>query len=155
MIELIKQYLDLAVIGVLGTMSFVMVWCVIERYLFYRTARLEAFDHQEELQVILTRNLTLISTIGANAPYIGLLGTVLGILVTFHDLGQSGGNIDAGAIMVGLALALKATALGLVVAIPSVWFYNALLRRVDVLVMRWRKAKGLGEQAVIHPDALS
>ena len=94
---------------------------------------------------MLTRNLTMISTIGANAPYVGLLGTVLGILLTFHDLGRAGGNIDAAAIMVGLALALKATALGLVVAIPAVWFYNALLRRVDVLVMRWRKMRGLGE----------
>lgn len=147
MIEVIRQYLDPAVIGILGTMSFVMVWCVVERYYFYRQVALEAFEHQEELHVELTRNLTTISTIGANAPYIGLLGTVLGILVTFHDLGRSGGDIDAGVIMVGLALALKATALGLVVAIPSVWFYNALLRRVDVLVARWRRLKGLGERA--------
>lgn len=145
--ELIRQYLDIVVLGVLGAMSFVMVWCVVERYQFYRQVPLERFDHQEELQVVLTRNLTLISTIGANAPYIGLLGTVLGILVTFHDLGRSGGNIDAGAIMVGLALALKATALGLVVAIPAVWFYNSLLRRVDVLIVRWRRMKGLGERA--------
>lgn len=145
--ELIRQYLDIVVLGVLGVMSFVMVWCVVERYQFYRQIALERFQHQEELQVVLTRNLTLISTIGANAPYIGLLGTVLGILVTFHDLGRSGGNIDAGAIMVGLALALKATALGLVVAIPAVWFYNALLRRVDVLIVRWRCMKGLGERA--------
>jgi len=145
MIELLRQYLDAAVIGVLGAMSFVMVWCVVERYLYYRRVALQRFEHQEELTVALTRNLTMISTIGANAPYVGLLGTVLGILLTFHDLGRAGGNIDAAAIMVGLALALKATALGLVVAIPAVWFYNALLRRVDVLVMRWRKMRGLGE----------
>jgi biopolymer transport protein ExbB len=143
MIDIIRTYLDFAVIGVLGTMSFVMVWCVVERYLYYRRVRLQDFDHQEELEVALTRNLTLVSTIGANAPYIGLLGTVLGILITFHDLGRAGGNIDAGVVMLGLALALKATALGLLVAIPSVWFYNALLRRVEVLLVKWRKLKGL------------
>jgi len=74
--------------------------------------------------------------VGSNAPYIGLLGTVLGILITFYDLGQ-GGAMDARSIMLGLALALKATAGGLVVAIPSMLFYNALLRRVDVLKARW------------------
>jgi biopolymer transport protein ExbB len=67
-----------------------------------------------------------------------LLGTVLGILIAFFDMGQSG-TIDTTTIMLGLALALKATALGLIVAIPSVVFYNALLRRVDVLKVRWRK----------------
>ena len=144
MIEIIRQYLDAVIIGILGTMSFVMVWCVVERHRFYRQVVLERFHHQEELHVELTRNLTMISTIAANAPYIGLLGTVLGILVTFHDLGQAGGNIDVGTVMVGLALALKATALGLLVAIPAVWFYNALLRRVDVLVVRWRRLNGIG-----------
>jgi biopolymer transport protein ExbB len=141
MIDTIRQYLDAAVIGILGTMSFVMLWCVVERHIYLGRVALEHFDDQEVLQVELTRNLTLISTIGANAPYIGLLGTVLAILVTFHDLGQAGGNIDAGAVMVGLALALKATALGLCVAIPAVWFYNGLLRKVEVLTVRWRAMK--------------
>ena len=52
-------------------------------------------------------------------------------------MGQSGA-IETTAIMLGLALALKATALGLLVAIPSIVFYNALLRRVDVLKVRWK-----------------
>jgi biopolymer transport protein ExbB len=62
---------------------------------------------------------------------------VLGILITFYDLGQ-GGGLDARTIMFGLALALKATALGLVVAIPAIIFYNALLRKVDVFKSRWQ-----------------
>jgi biopolymer transport protein ExbB len=102
---------------------------------------LSGFDHAEELDLALTRNLTAIATIGANAPYVGLLGTVLGILITFYDMGQ-GGQIETETIMLGLALALKATALGLLVAIPAIVFYNALLRRVDVLKVRWRKARG-------------
>ena len=58
--------------------------------------------------------------------------------MSFHDMGQ-GGAIETGTIMLGLALALKATALGLVVAIPSIVFYNGLLRRVEVLQARWRR----------------
>lgn len=138
--ELLKQYLDYAVFGILGLMSFVMLWLVVERYLFYARVRIDAFTHPDTLNVALTAHLTTIASIGANAPYIGLLGTVLGILITFYDLGQ-GGRIDPAAIMLGLALALKATAMGLVVAIPSILFYNALLRRVEVLTARWREQR--------------
>ena len=136
--DLIKDYLDYAVLGLLGFMSFLMLWFVIERYLYFARLDLARYDSIDELEVDLTRNLTTIGTIGANAPYIGLLGTVLGILIAFFDMGQSG-IIDTNTIMLGLALALKATALGLIVAIPSIVFYNALLRRVDVLKVRWRK----------------
>jgi biopolymer transport protein ExbB len=138
MMDLLKDYLDYAVLGLLGFMSFLMLWLVIERYLYFARLDLGGFDSLDELEVDLTRNLTTIGTIGANAPYIGLLGTVLGILIAFFDMGQSG-IIDTNTIMLGLALALKATALGLIVAIPSIVFYNALLRRVDVLKVRWRK----------------
>jgi biopolymer transport protein ExbB len=77
-----------------------------------------------------------IAAIGSNAPYIGLLGTVLGIMLTFYTIGQEG-FMDTGKIMVGLALALKATAVGLLVAIPAVSLYNFLLRKVKVLLLRW------------------
>jgi len=126
------------VFGILGFMSFLMVWFALERVFYYRRIKLDAVHHAEELNVLLTRNLTLISSIGANAPYIGLLGTVLGILITFYDLGQ-GDNIEPAVIMQGLSMALKATAGGLVVAIPAILIYNALLRKVDVLTAVWRQ----------------
>jgi biopolymer transport protein ExbB len=135
--ELLKAYLDYAILGVLGFMSFLMLWSVVERFIYYHRVDVRRFSHLEELSVDLTRNLTMIASIGSNAPYVGLLGTVLGILITFYDIGQ-GGAIDTNTIMLGLALALKATAFGLVVAIPSLLFYNALLRRVDVLTARWK-----------------
>jgi biopolymer transport protein ExbB len=138
--EFLKAYLDHMVFGLLGLMSFIMLWFVIERFLYYSRFKTENYSHPEELQVELTHRLTAISTIGSNAPYIGLLGTVFGILITFWDIGQ-GGNIEPAVIMLGLALALKATAAGLVVAIPSILFYNALLRRVDVLTARWKQAQ--------------
>ena len=136
--QYLKDYLDYAVLGVLGVMSFLMLALAMERYLYLRRVDLSLFEDAEELNLALTNNLTSIATIGSNAPYVGLLGTVLGILVSFHDMGQ-GGAIETGTIMLGLALALKATALGLLVAIPSIVFYNGLLRRVEVLQARWRR----------------
>ncbi|WP_339340085.1 TonB-system energizer ExbB [uncultured Oceanicoccus sp.] len=135
--EFIKHYLDYGVIGILGVMSLFVVGFSIERYLYYRSVRVSQFVSFEDLQVNLTQHLTLISSVAANAPYIGLLGTVFGIMVTFDDIGNSG-NIDTQSIMVGLALALKATAMGLFVAIPAMIFYNALLRRVEVLLAEWK-----------------
>jgi biopolymer transport protein ExbB len=70
-----------------------------------------------------------------------LLGTVLGIMLTFYTIGLEG-FMDTGKIMVGLALALKATAVGLLVAIPSVTLYNLLLRRVKVLLLDWDVRNG-------------
>lgn len=79
----------------------------------------------------------VIGTIAANAPYIGLLGTVLGIMLTFHTMGRSGA-LAVTSIMIGLSLALKATAVGLLVAIPCVVMNNVLRRRVSELLTRYR-----------------
>lgn len=136
----LKANLDYAIIGVLGLMSFIMIAYVIERIIYLGRVDTGGFGNPHELDIALTRHLSIIATIGANAPYVGLLGTVLGILITFHDIGQ-GGTIETSTVMLGLALALKATALGLLVAIPSIIFYNALLRRVDVLTARWQAAR--------------
>lgn len=134
--EFLKLYLDHMVLGTLGLMSFIMLAFAVERYLYFWRIKLADFKHIELLKVALTRNLTTISSVGANAPYVGLLGTVLGILITFHEMGQSS-KLDVNNIMLGLAMALKATAAGLLVAIPAILFYNGLMRKVDVLVGRW------------------
>ncbi|MDQ5769284.1 TonB-system energizer ExbB [Thiothrix subterranea] len=134
--EFLKLYLDHMVLGTLGFMSFIMLAFAVERYIYFWRIKLVDFKHIELLKVALTRNLTTISSVGANAPYVGLLGTVLGILITFHEMGQ-GNKLDVNSIMLGLAMALKATAAGLLVAIPAILFYNGLMRKVDVLVSRW------------------
>ncbi len=127
--------IDYGVLGLLLLMSLIAVAVAAERWLVYRATRIEAFADRRELELHLTRKLHLIATIGANAPYIGLLGTVLGIMLTFYDIGAAG--FDTSKIMSGLAMALKATALGLLVAIPAVTFYNLLLRRCKVLLIQW------------------
>ncbi len=77
----------------------------------------------------LERFLSFLATVGSNAPYIGLLGTVLGIMKAFNDLAQSS---DAGqqTVMAGISLALVSTAAGLFVAIPAVVSYNYFQRQV-------------------------
>jgi biopolymer transport protein ExbB len=132
---------DYGVIGLLLVMSVVALAIAIERRLAYGKVRLEQFPDKGTLEFELTRRLHLIATIGSNAPYIGLLGTVLGIMATFYTMGTEG-MMDSGKIMIGLALALKATAMGLLVAIPAIVFYNLLLRRVKGLILRWEAAHG-------------
>lgn len=134
--EWLRAFIDYGIIGLLITMSIVAVGIAIERFYFYKKINLDVFPDKKSLELEITKKIHLIATIGSNAPYIGLLGTVLGIMLTFYMIGKEG-FMDTGKIMVGLALALKATAIGLLVAIPSVALYNLLLRRVKVLLMTW------------------
>ncbi|RXJ65883.1 TonB-system energizer ExbB [Halarcobacter ebronensis] len=142
-IELINKITDYGIIGFLGFLSFLTLMFYIERIWFYKTIKLEEYKNKEELEIELTNNIGIITTTASNAPYIGLLGTVFGIIVTFYIMGQSG-NIDVKNIMTSLALALKATAMGLIVAIPAIVFNNHLVRKTEVLVAKWevlQKAK--------------
>ena len=77
--------------------------------------------------------LSLLATIGSNAPFIGLLGTIFGVMDAFHALGASG-QASAPIVMMGIAKALLATAVGLIVAIPSILFYNFLRRQTRVIL---------------------
>jgi biopolymer transport protein ExbB len=77
----------------------------------------------------LERALNFLATIGSNAPFIGLLGTVLGIMKAFHDLSQNASSGNE-AVMLGIAEALVATAIGLLVAIPAVIAYNHFQKQV-------------------------
>ena len=132
----LKEIVEYGVLGVLMLMSIVALWASFERMLFYRYIKLVLYTNKIELEMDLSKNLTLIATIGSNAPYVGLLGTVFGIILTFVQMGQSGA-VDTSSIMTGLALALQATAGGLLVAIPSIVFYNLLTRKSEVLVAKW------------------
>lgn len=137
MLELsLKESVEYGVIGVLLLMSIVALWATLERLLFYKYIKLVLYTNKTELEIDLSKNLTLLATIGSNAPYVGLLGTVFGIIITFVQIGQSG-MVDTANIMTGLALALQATAGGLLVAIPSIVFYNLLMRKSEVLIARW------------------
>lgn len=76
------------------------------------------------------KNLSILATIGNNAPFIGLFGTVLGIIKAFHDLSQQAAATGAQGVTSGISEALVATAVGILVAIPAVFAYNMFQRRV-------------------------
>ncbi len=86
----------------------------------------------EEEVIRLERHLTLLATTGSAAPFIGLFGTVWGIMNTFRALGLSG-STSLSVVAPGIAEALVATAIGLAAAIPAVMAYNHYVRRVRVL----------------------
>jgi biopolymer transport protein ExbB len=93
-------------------------------------------------KVELDKNLAVLGTLGSNAPFIGLFGTVLGIIKAFHDIGQSAaGAAGATNVTLGLSEALVATAVGLLVAIPAVVFFNFFQRKIKTIIAR---AESLG-----------
>jgi biopolymer transport protein ExbB len=81
-------------------------------------------------RLLLERRLIFLGTLGNNAPFIGLFGTVLGIIRAFRDLAVAG-RPDTTVVMAGISEALVATAIGLFVALPAVLFYNYFMRQVD------------------------
>lgn len=80
----------------------------------------------------LRRGLGLLATVGATAPFVGLLGTVIGIVNSFEGIARSGGG-GLEAVSAGIAEALIATAIGLLAAIPAVWLYNYFTARLDAV----------------------
>jgi biopolymer transport protein ExbB/biopolymer transport protein TolQ len=78
----------------------------------------------------LERGSTLLGTLGNNAPFIGLFGTVIGVIIAFHQLGASQSSSSMNAVMGGIAESLVATGVGLFVAIPAVVAYNIIQKRI-------------------------
>jgi biopolymer transport protein ExbB/TolQ len=93
-------------------------------------------------RVDLDKNLSFLGTLGSNAPFIGLFGTVLGIIRAFHTIGSTAvEGAGAQSVTLGLSEALVATAVGLLVAIPAVVFFNHFQKKIKVIVAR---AESLG-----------
>ncbi len=95
------------------------------------------------------RFVSVLGTLGSNSPFIGLFGTVLGIIKSFNDLGATGakGAAVQQTVMTGISEALVATAVGLAVAIPAVVGYNILSRSLKTVVAR---SNALGHALVGH-----
>jgi biopolymer transport protein ExbB len=90
----------------------------------------------------LERRLAFIGTVGSNAPFVGLLGTVIGIIRAFHALDASGGQMST-ALMAEIGEALTATAIGLFVALPAVALFNVFSRQIATRIAR---AEALGRE---------
>ncbi|RMH07464.1 MAG: TonB-system energizer ExbB, partial [Aquificota bacterium] len=83
--EHLRALVDYGVIGFLFFLSFLSFARSIERWMYYKRIDVYSFKSRQELELELTKGLTLIATVASNAPYIGLLGTVLGIMLTFYE----------------------------------------------------------------------
>ncbi|HET7791538.1 MAG TPA: MotA/TolQ/ExbB proton channel family protein [Gemmatimonadales bacterium] len=81
----------------------------------------------------LKRGLGILATVGATAPFVGLLGTTMGIVTAFQGMAASGGGGNLASITGGVAEALITTAFGLMVAIPAVWLYNYFTTKIDFI----------------------
>lgn len=90
----------------------------------------------------LEKNLNMLGTIASNAPYIGLLGTVMGIMKAFNDLANNPGQGNE-VVMAGIAHALVSTAIGLAVAIPAVMAFNGFQKKVKLIVNNLDAARDL------------
>lgn len=147
--EVFKEFVDIGILLVLGTMGVIALFYSLERCLYLRKIRqhFDGYGSQDAFDNDGTRNLTTLYIIYSNAPYVGLLGTVLGIMITFYEMGQAA-TIDTNAIMTGLSLALYATALGLVVAIPTLIVYNALNRKLAVLSSEFKEHLALRHKMI-------
>lgn len=95
-------------------------------------ARNEQSRRLEQVTSELKRGFTVLSSVASTAPFVGLLGTVVGIIAAFQGIGQAGSG-GIGAVMTGISEALIETALGLLIAIPAVLVFNYLTGRVNNL----------------------
>jgi biopolymer transport protein ExbB len=99
------------------------------------------------------KRLAFLGTLGSNAPFIGLLGTVIGIIRAFHSLNDAAGKVTAG-LMSEVGEALVATAIGILVALPAIAFFNAFQR---IIKARLARASAFGNEvlAVLKADKRS
>lgn len=129
--------LDTSILLVFLIMTLMVLWIITERLWFFAQLEYAQFSREDSLELALTRYLSMLSALASNAPYVGLLGTVLGIMMALYEVGMSG-QLEPSKIMVGLALALKATAMGIGLAIVGMFAVNLLMRRVDAMKVAWR-----------------
>ncbi len=102
----------------------------------------EIFDSYSRMErPLVEKHLNFLATVGSNAPFIGLLGTVFGIMDAFRGLATSQG--DATVVMIGISKALVATAIGLIVAIPAVISYNYYNKQVRFIFQSLEGLKSL------------
>jgi biopolymer transport protein ExbB len=103
-------------------------------------------------KLAMERRLAFLGTLGSNAPFLGLLGTVVGIVRAFHALDASGGKVSAG-LMTEVGEALVATAIGILVALPSVAAFNTFQRMIKVRLAR-AEAMSRSVLAAFHPEGV-
>jgi len=104
------------------------------------SADINSAERAVERQMLITlaefrRGMSVMATVGATAPFVGLLGTTMGIVTAFTGMAAAGASGGLAGISAGIAEALIATGFGLMVAIPAVWFYNYFTTKIENLTV--------------------
>lgn len=133
----LENEIDFIVFIILGVMNALCIAVLIERIMFYCVFKYENYKSLEEFEIGISKNLIILSIIAQNAPYIGLLGTVFGIIMGFNNID------DTGKIISALSGALKATAGGLIVAILALVIFNIFDRYNAKLIVKYKKLNNL------------
>lgn len=116
-------------------MSLISVAVIIERFVAFSEIEQKIRQFSSvELRLLLEKRLGILATFGNNAPFVGLFGTILGVMNAFAVLGASN-TVSTSLVMNGISEALVATAMGLFVAIPSVAAYNYFIRRMRRILL--------------------
>ena len=124
------------VLWILITMSIVSFGVIVERLLVFGSIKKSLNELSvPDIKLILEKRLGILATFGNNAPFIGLFGTVLGVINAFATLSK-GSEFGVNAVMGGISEALVATAAGLFVAIPSVIAYNYFVRKIKMTLLK-------------------
>jgi biopolymer transport protein ExbB len=129
-----------ALIGA-GLRTFLVAHAKSNRLAPVELAKRELTRHAEATTAELRRGFGVLASVGSIAPFVGLLGTVVGIIAAFEGIAKEGSG-GLGAVSAGIAEALVVTALGLVVAIPAVLAFNYLSARADALLLALDRARG-------------
>lgn len=101
---------------------------------------------QQVARLALERNLGFLGTLGSNAPFVGLLGTVIGVVRAFDELSAATGQVTAG-LLSEIGEALIATAVGILVALPAIAFFNLFQRAIKV---RLGQSEALGREVLAY-----
>lgn len=124
------------VLWILIAMSIVSFGVIVERLLVFSSIKKSLSELSvPEIKLTLEKRLGILATFGNNAPFIGLFGTVLGVINAFATLSK-GSEFGVNAVMGGISEALVATAAGLFVAIPSVIAYNYFVRKIKMTLLK-------------------
>lgn len=130
---------------------------VLAPAMIYLDADPEAFEDAVASELVaarqeMERGSNLLGTLGNNAPFIGLFGTVIGVIIAFQQLSHTNGAGNMGSVMAGIAEALVATGVGLFVAIPAVVAYNVIQKRIADIE---GNVQGLTKRVTAHLKAVS
>lgn len=141
---------------------------IVATALVFREGGASAFKDALDAEIVNARprleaGMNFLGTVGNNAPFIGLFGTVIGVIVAFHELGKAGAQAGGmGNVMSGIAEALVATGVGIFVALPGVVAYNMSQKRIGEiegtanslghLVAAWLETRHQGGE-VLSPNA--